>query len=105
MKTKSLSIGLCVMLLLAGCASAPSGGGILAPVPAPAAETEAVYRDFEYRWRDAAFYRDWYDATAFVLPPPLSGAAARSGVKVAPAGADAGALREVDFDGATAGAK
>lgn len=107
MKTPILTAGLCAALGLAGCATAPDGGGraLVAGEWAPeAGPAEAKYRDFEYGWRDAAFYREWYDASVFVLPPP-TGLAASPGVKAAPARADAGALREVDFDGAAAGGK
>jgi hypothetical protein len=107
MKTPMLMAGLGAVIGLAGCATPPESGaqatvaGERAPAAGAAGET---YREFEYSWRDAAFYRDWYDASAFVLPPP-AGAVGRSGVKAAAGGADAATLREVDFDGAKTGGK
>lgn len=108
MKIRMFTAVFGAVLGLAGCATAPESGGrgkvaggVLAPAAGAAGET---YRDFEYGWRDAAFYRDWYDATVFVLPPP-AGAAANPGVKAAPARGDSGGLREVDFDAAAAAGK
>ncbi len=107
MKIRMLTAGFGAVLGLAGCATAPDGGGraTVAGELAPAASAAGTtYRDFEYGWSEAAFYRDWYDATVFVLPPP-AGAAANTGVKATRAQADSGELREVDFDAAAAGGK
>ena len=108
MRTTSITAGLGAVLGLAGCATPPSGegGGIMAAEPAPAAaRVGVVYRDFEYGWRDAGFYRDWYDQAAFVLPPPPPGAMTSHAVKAGRPQADAAQLREVDFDGAAAAGK
>lgn len=89
---------LAATLGLGGCANSPAGsetvvvGGRLAPAPRP----DQKYREFEYGWRDDAFYQDWYDRAAIVLPPPAGGAV-RRGMTAAPAQADSGELREVVF--------